>query len=433
MKKLSILLVALLLVSLVFAGCQKTEEKPMTEPEKNVTESKTEEKTSEPVTITLWEQMDPAAQDVFDEVAAAFMDEYPHITVVREHYETEDLRTQFQTAALAGQGPELLYGPSDNIGLFSTAGIIAPVTDYVSDEFLAGIAENALGDGNLGGVQYSVPDINGNQIALLYNKAMVSEAPDTWEELVAAALTVRANTDDAENAQYGFLYNEKEPFWFIGIFNGFGGDVMDENYNPTLDTDAMVKALEFSRDVTAVDGIMLSGADYDTADGAFKEGKAAMILNGAWSWSSYKEAGLDIGVAPGPVLPGGNRMTFYSSTKGYSISISTDPAKKEAIAEFFDFVFMPENNAKFALANSQAPTVMAAAELDVIKNDPLQQDAVATIQYTVPMPIVAEMRAIWDAIKPELASVLYEGKDPAEAAAAMQEAAVEGIATIRGE
>ena len=70
--------------------------------------------------------------------------EYPDITVVREHYETEDLRTQFQTAALAGQGPELIYGPSDNIGLFSTAGIIAPVTDYVSADFLAGIAENAL-------------------------------------------------------------------------------------------------------------------------------------------------------------------------------------------------------------------------------------------------------------------------------------------------
>ena len=49
------------------------------------------------------------------------------------------------------------------------------------------------------------------------------------------------------------------------------------------------------------------------------------------------------------------------------------------------------------------------------------------------MPIVAEMRAIWDAIKPELSAVLYEGKDPADAAEAMQEAAVEGIATIRGE
>ncbi len=94
---------------------------------------------------------------------------------------------------------------------------------------------------------------------------------------------------------------------------------------------------------------------------------------------------------------------------------------------------MAENNAKFALANSQAPTVVAATELPEIMEDELQQVAVATIEYTVPMPIVAEMRAIWDAIKPELAAVLYEDKDPAEAAADMQELAEEGIMTIRGE
>ncbi len=58
------------------------------------------------------------------------------------------------------------------------------------------------------GVQYSVPDINGNQIALVYNKALVSEAPDTWDELVAAAKEVRDVADTA-NATYGFLYNEK--------------------------------------------------------------------------------------------------------------------------------------------------------------------------------------------------------------------------------
>jgi len=61
------------------------------------------------------------------------------------------------------------------------------------------------------------------------------------------------------------------------------------------------------------------------------------------------------------------------------------------------------------------------------------QFAVATIEDTVPMPIVSEMRAIWDAIRPELALVLYEDKEPAEAAAAMQEFAVDAIAVIRGE
>ncbi len=73
MKKLSILLVALMLVSLVFAGCQQAEEPTDTEApaktEEKVEESTEEAPAAEPVTITVWEQMDPSAQDAFDMVA----------------------------------------------------------------------------------------------------------------------------------------------------------------------------------------------------------------------------------------------------------------------------------------------------------------------------------------------------------------------------
>ena len=71
--------------------------------------------------------------------------------------------------------------------------------------------------------------------------------------------------------------------------------------------------------------------------------------------------------------------------------------------------------------------------LENIKNDELQKASIATIQHTTPMPIVAEMRAVWDAMRPELEAVLYQDKAPADAAKDMQQRAVEGVATIRGE
>ena len=430
MKKLSLLLVVLLVLSF-FAGC--TSEEPAT-PETNGETPTTEEPAAEPVDIALWEQMDPAAQDVFDQVAADFMAMYPNITVTRTHYETEELRTNFQTASLAGQGPELVYGPSDNVGLFNVSGLIQPVTSVLEADFLASLDENARMDGYTSGEYWTVPDINGNQIAMLYNKAMIDKAPETWEELVAAATAARSiDANNPDNSTYGFLFNEKEPFWFVGFYNAFGGSVMDMDNNPTLDNDAMVKALQFVKDVRAKEGLGIEGMDYDIPDSLFKQGKAAIILNGAWSWSSYQEAGIDLGIAPGPVLPGGANMTFYNSTKGYMISADMDPAKADAIRTFFDFFLSAENNAKFALANSQAPAVLAAWDLPEIKNDELQQASVATIQHTTPMPIVAEMRAVWDAMRPELEAVLYQDKAPADAAKDMQQRAVEGVATIRGE
>ncbi|MBU0534145.1 MAG: extracellular solute-binding protein [Candidatus Omnitrophica bacterium] len=384
-----------------------------------------------PVTIKVWEQMEPAAQKVFDAVQADFEAEYPLITIKRTHYATEDLRTNYLNSAIASGGPDIVYGPSDNIGIFLTADVIQAVTGIVSDEFLAKIAANALADGEVNGKNWSIPDIHGNQIALLYNKAYVQEAPATWEELVEVATA----TQDVDNGLYGFMYNEKEPYWFVGFFNGYGGDVMDDENNPTLDNEAMVKALQFALDIREVDGVGVEGMDYDTTDAAFKEGNAVFILNGAWSWTSYTDAGIDLGIAPGPVLPGGNNMTFYASTKGYSVSKDvdlTDVDKVNALKLFFDFfVGTAENNAKFALANSQAPTNKAALELDEIKSNVLQQATISTIQNTVPMPIVAETRGIWDAIRPELEAVIYSGKDPAKAATAMQKRAEEAIATIR--
>lgn len=448
MKKiLLIMLVFAVAVSLVatfsLSGCKPTKPteevatEEVVEEEAAVEEEVVEEEVveeiviSNPVTISVWEQMDPAAQEAFDAVQAAFEAANPLVTIERTHYTTEDLRTNFLNSAVAGGGPDLVYGPSDNVGVFVTADVIIPVTEIVSDEFLAKLAANALADTELNGENWAIPDINGNQIALLYNKAYVQEAPATWEELVEVATA----TQDVENGLYGFMYNEKEPFWFVGFFNGYGGDVLDDENNPTLDNEAMVTALQFALDIREVDGIGVEGMDYDTVDAAFKEGNAVFILNGAWSWTGYTDAGIDLGIAPGPVLPSGDNMTFYNSTKGYSVSKEVDLQyldKVNALKLFLDFfVGTAENNAKFALANSQAPTNLEAQALDVITSNALQQAALPTIEKCVPMPIVAEMRGVWDAIRPELEAVLYSGKAAAEAATSMQALAEENIASIR--
>ena len=64
---------------------------------------------------------------------------------------------------------------------------------------------------------------------------------------------------------------------------------------------AMVDALTFVRDIRAKYDLGEAGMDYDIASQLFKQKKAAMILNGAWSWKEYEDAGINLGVAPMPV------------------------------------------------------------------------------------------------------------------------------------
>lgn len=384
--------------------------------------------------IVVWEQMEPKGRDAFLSIVENFEKANPNIDVVVTHYQTEDLRTNFQNASLAGEGPDIVYGPNDNVGIFTISDLIKPVTDVLSPELIASIDKDALEAGKIGGVAYQVPDMNGNQIALLYNKDMISEAPTTWDEFVSAASKYQ-NLDNSnpEKSTYGFLYNEKEPYWFIGWYNGYGGRVMNDKYEPTLNNKAMVSALQFAYDVRNKYNLGEAGMDYDISSELFKQGKAAFLLNGAWSWQEYVDAGINLGIAPMVKLPGGDNATFYSATKGFSIADTVEEDKYETLDTFFKFVMKPENNAKYALAQAQAPAVTAARDLPEVKNDELMQSSIATIEKTTPMPIVAEMRAIWDAMRPNLEAVINGNMTPEEAAKKMQEDAENGIKTIKGE
>ena len=108
-------------------------------------------------------------------------------------------------------------------------------------------------------------------------------------------------------ADGGLGFSDAQVGWIIGIsgsigallapfLGGFGGWVLDDATDmPTLDTPEMVGALQFMSDLVLKHKIVPPGCDYDTADVLFKEGKAAMLINGDWSLGSY--AAIEIGLA----------------------------------------------------------------------------------------------------------------------------------------
>ena len=147
-----------------------------------------------------------------------------------------------------------------------------------------------------------------------------------------------------------------------------------------------------------------------------------------------KEAVIIMNVAAHQPIPSKNGYAlFTNASKGYSLSENTSDKKTEALNKFFDYIFSPEINAEISLNQSQAPGIEAARELPQVKNDKLMQDSIETIKYTVPMPVVPEMRAIWDAMRPNLEAVLNGKMTPEDAAKKMQKDAVDGIKIIKGE
>ena len=82
--------------------------------------------------LQLWNQMLPEDRALLESLVKAYEAARESVSVEVIYKETEELRSSFQTASLAGLGPDLIFGPSDQIGPFATMGFVRPLE--VSEE-----------------------------------------------------------------------------------------------------------------------------------------------------------------------------------------------------------------------------------------------------------------------------------------------------------
>jgi len=384
------------------------------------------EKQAEPVTIVLWTKEGPADNSLqyVQSLADAYMALQPNVTIeVVQKATVEELREDFLTAGLAGSLPDLLWTVNDHAGPFTDAELIQPVDDLFD---LSQYVDSALAAVQLDGKTWGVPIANGNHLMLLYNKDLVETPPANTDELVQIAQEL--TTAD----QYGLVYNQTEPFWLVPWLGGFGGKVFAEDgVTPTLNTPEMVNTLKFLYDIKYTTPIVPPESDYNGADTLFKEGKAAMIINGDWSLGGYKDLGLNYGVARIPMVSATGEWPHpYTSGVYFMIADGVEGAKLEAVKDFVSFVTNPVNQSLQIAKLRRLPGLKSALEDQLIVTDPILQGSADQMVVGTPMPTVSEMRCNWDSMKPEMQAVLADAKTPEDAAAAMQAAAEACIAKL---
>jgi arabinogalactan oligomer/maltooligosaccharide transport system substrate-binding protein len=378
-----------------------------------------------PTTILLWTkegEADQALQYV-QYLADVFSKTYPRITFEVVNKNVEVLREDFQTASLAGTPPDLLWTVSDHAGPFTTAKLIQPVDTLFALTSYVTSAVNAV---KLGGKTWGVPISNGNHLMLMYNKKLVAKPPATTNELFAMIGKLPAGV-------YPLVYNQTEPFWLVPWLGGYKGAVFAPGtVTPTLNTAAMVNTLTLLKQMKDK-GLVPAESDYNGADTLFKEGKAAMIINGDWSLVGYRDAmGDDFGVARIPMVSAtGTWPAPYTSGAFFMIPADTKGAKLTAVRGFIQFATSRSMQLEMVKRLSRLPALKTALTDEDITSNALLKNSADQMVVGTPMPTALEMRAVWDAMKPEMAAVLSGAKSPAAAAAAMQSAAVAGIKKLQ--
>jgi arabinogalactan oligomer / maltooligosaccharide transport system permease protein len=375
-------------------------------------------------TIVVWHSLRPVERGVLRAALDEFSRNWPGWEFSELFYEPEAARSNYIISALGGSGPALFRGANDNIGPMTELGVIQPLEPFFEkamlDSFLTEpFAANTWFHGHL----YQLADNIGNHLCLVYNKKLIAEPPKTMSELITIGKKLTVDRDgDGKPDQYALVWNYIEPFFAVPFIGGFGGWIInDSTLQPTLNTDAVVNAAQLIYDLANVHKIIPLECDYEIANALFKDGSAAMIINGPWSWGTYLDNGIDIGLARIPKIdPTGLWPSPAVQPMGYSLNVNLKGEKLKVTLALLRYLTTSEMELRYTRISGALPSRTDAFRSPEVQDNPFVKASLDQLLVGRVTPPVTELRWIWDAMRPGYQAVFRGRETPRQAAQNMQ-------------
>ncbi|MCA0989916.1 extracellular solute-binding protein [Guptibacillus hwajinpoensis] len=363
---------------------------------------------NKPEKLVVWEDTDKGI--ALEPAIASFEEEYGIKVEFKELGMADEIREQIRLDGPAGTGPDVITLPHDQIGQAAVEGLISPieVEQSVVDTFTESSIEAESFDGNL----YGLPKATETPV-FIYNKELMDKAPESMDEVYDFA------KDFTKDKQYGFLALWDNFYFANAVLAGYGGyvfDRTDDGLNPEdigLNNEGAVEGTEYIQKWYE-EGLFPKGLIGEnggsTMDGLFNEGKAASVMNGPWSFQGYKDAGIDIGVAPMPKLPNGENFKTFIGVKGWHVSNFSE--NKEWATKLVEWLTNEENAKIRYEETAEIPPVKSLIEDPVIADNEGASAVAVQSQYGVPMPNIPEMAEVWEPAASALQLVATKKQEP---------------------
>lgn len=304
-----------------------------------------------------------------------------------------------------GQGPDLVATiPHDQLGQLAEAGVLADVEQFATPEYLGDLTEQSRLAFTLNGQLYGLPMyVDGP--ALIVNRGLVPEGPDTLEDMIATAQEL--TTADS----YGFLQvQEGDTFYHnYAYIHGLGGYVFGRDAEGNLDpsdiglaNEGAVRAAELVRSLRYDHNLIPPGVTYDVMHGQFLEGAAAMVVNGPWAIPDYVAAGIEVDVMPIPPSEDGTEYAGFIGVQGVVLNEFSD--NKLEAANLAKWLIRTDAQVALSEAGGRIPASQSAAEQ--VSGDPVIAGFAEALANGEPMPNIPEMGAVWTPMQTAFALIL---------------------------
>ncbi len=314
-----------------------------------------------------------------------------------------------------------------SIGDLAAGGSIQDLTDWIDaeaesldiDDFIPAIYDPyTLVDGR----RYGLP-FDGDTHVLFYNtevlaKSGITEPPATWDEYLEQVEKITA--EQSGDGVYGAaIFGQKSPLIlgaaYANRLAGFGGEFVDAQGRPTINSPQAVAAAQSLVDVIAHAFPTPAETDFGVGNGAWYDARVGFIENwtdlgvGSETNPDSKVAG-SWGVTTLPV--GGDQPTSRASlVAGFTWVIAANTTKDELAKEFIAFASSSEVNSGLIVADPQTgidPNRVSALESDAYGTQypDLQRVNRATLDGALAWPTGENASAAAQVLTDELAKLI---------------------------
>ena len=350
--------------------------------------------------LVIWHDKEDAVAEVLQNYLSEALPDYT-ITLEKKTSLTDSLKLVGNDPSSA---PDMFIFAHDKIGLFAEMGILAPIEGLLPEGELANYLPMTTEAAAYKGTAYQLP-LYFETLLFMYNsKYMTAEmVPETTEELYAY---MEANTG---RDRFGFVEQHSTAYYSAAWIHGFGGEIISADGVPFPEPQAVKDALAYHLKFVQ---LMPGETEYSTVNTLFLEGKADSTIGGPWMVPSAREAGIELGIAPMPVVDEtGMPLAPYSGVQGVHVLTFAAEDKPDSVKAVLEALCAPEVGIELALASGCAPARAECYDDESVANDELVQAMRTTAEIAIPMPNMPEMDVMWTVVSNLLTDVNMSGRD----------------------
>lgn len=362
----------------------------------------------------VWENLPAGQAQLLAQDVAAFQEEFPQYLVTLHHYDNPEA---FMTPILADEIEfDIVRAPPGLLSSLQAEGRVAPLSEFFSPNFIDSFAGVTLQGAKRDGELWGVADTAGFHLLLFYNRELVDSPPTNTKELAALSKTLAE-----EKNLTGLALNSYDPLWLVPWLAPYGGWLTDEAGHATLDTPAMIAALNLHLEWQRGMGTALT---YDVVRKKFVEGEVAMVIDGEWAITELaSRENFNWGVARLPDVSQGDETQPAAPlvlAHYWAISRSATGERAQAAAAFLEYITRPERQLAWTNRFGLLPTRREALDDPLIANDPTLRVSAEQMLAGRAIALGVNANALLNAMRAPLEEALTGKLSPQEAAPQMQ-------------